>query len=604
MLWHKQAAAQSPVIIPASGVEHSIGAFGATYNDGVVINGDMLEYHNVDPGTGQSVDGYLKAIVYSRRFWGLAAGSQPTAGYLYVEDNLGQTATIQLEDSACNPDVALGEVVSGTTVTYYAVVVYDTMGYYAGQNGLPLYAARKPRIAIYQLNNVGAAGFGASLVSGYPQPLSTTAGPCGSSPHLDMWSDANSLDPYSGLPTMHKYGICWTNDTLSARLYVSWGDLVSAGTAPSPVPTTINNCTSPNIAVLTEHASGTTSYQQRMYITFSNENAYAVLPTTVNRLQLRVAEYTPVGGGPATTTGITQNILLEDSVALFMPRIEAMSQYDPSASPATAKWEVAANVHFVRVNPDILGVIYPTQPIPAPNSWHVAGYNNFTIPVAPSFSYASPMGSSQTPISYDLFDSTYDIKSACVAAGTKAGMNSNIGNNQYTVGYFPWQTTTRYARAVDAITGALVAPTDHYEINNSGNPCNYPSDADQSLALSNCSNSGQDIFSVWYNGTDIVYKHSHLNVMSFRPGQTTGVGTAATVKASGIYPNPAFRELHIDGRAEGSLYQISDVTGKRLLNGMLGSKTSIDVSGLSSGLYLIQIRDKNGITESYKFTKE
>ncbi len=183
-------------------------------------------------------------------------------------------------------------------------------------------------------------------------------------------------------------------------------------------------------------------------------------------------------------------------------------------------------------------------------------------------------------------------------------MSGNIGNQQYTAGYFPWQNTTRYARNVDAIGGALIAPTDHYEINNSGNPCNVPSDVDRSMALSNCSNSGQDIFSVWFNGSDIVYKHSNPNVMAFRHGQATAVGTVSGVKASGIYPNPAVKELRVSGRVEGGGYQISDVTGKRLMSGVLSNSGSIDVSTLSAGLYLIQVAGKGGVTESYKFTKE
>ncbi len=124
------------------------------------------------------------------------------------------------------------------------------------------------------------------------------------------------------------------------------------------------------------------------------------------------------------------------------------------------------------------------------------------------------------------------------------------------------------------------------------------------LAISNCSNSGQDILSAWFNGSDIVYKHSNPNVMAFRQGQATAVGTVSGIKASGIYPNHATKELHVDGRAQGSAYAVSDVTGKRLLSGMLSGSGSIDVSPLSAGLYLIQIAGKNGTTESYKFTKE
>ncbi len=184
-------------------------------------------------------------------------------------------------------------------------------------------------------------------------------------------------------------------------------------------------------------------------------------------------------------------------------------------------------------------------------------------------------------------------------------MSGNIGNQQYTAGYFPWQNTsgTRYARNLDVYGGALIAPTDHYEINNAGNPVNYPSDVDRSLAISNCSNSGQDILTAWYTGTDVVYKHSNPNVMAFRQSQPAGVGTAAPVSASGLYPNPAVKELYVSAQA-GSAYEVSDITGKQMLHGVLDNTAAVNVNGLASGLYLIQVRNRNGKVESFKFTKD
>ncbi|MEO6833607.1 MAG: T9SS type A sorting domain-containing protein, partial [Chitinophagaceae bacterium] len=237
--------------------------------------------------------------------------------------------------------------------------------------------------------------------------------------------------------------------------------------------------------------------------------------------------------------------------------------------------------------------------------WHAAGYNNQTIPVTPSFSPNPctgggpyPMGTTQLDISAPIFF-TEDIKAPCVAAGVGPSFSGNIGNQQYTVGFFPWQshTSNYYERNIDVISGTLISP-DALEVSTA--PVDYTWDAAQSFAISNSSNSGADIWSAWYSGTDVMYKLSTPNVMSFR--STLQTGTIKNPFGQSIYPNPTSKELHVDG-AIGSKYRISDVTGRELKSGIVGNSHTIDVQSFATGTYLLWIKDANKKAKTSKFTK-
>ena len=81
------------------------------------------------------------------------------------------------------------------------------------------------------------------------------------------------------------------------------------------------------------------------------------------------------------------------------------------------------------------------------------------------------------------------------------------------------------------------------------------------------------------------------------------VGLANSLKAIGIkvYPNPTSEELNITitNKFIGSTYKILDPIGKKVLDGKINNtNTTIDVSTLSKGYYLLQIGDG---TVSYKF---
>ena len=82
--------------------------------------------------------------------------------------------------------------------------------------------------------------------------------------------------------------------------------------------------------------------------------------------------------------------------------------------------------------------------------------------------------------------------------------------------------------------------------------------------------------------------------------------TAKNELGATIYPNPAQNELNIKGSQidfnSDVKYQISDIRGRVIKKGVLSNR-KVDVSGLNSGIYIINLESK-GLTGSLKFLKE
>ena len=97
-----------------------------------------------------------------------------------------------------------------------------------------------------------------------------------------------------------------------------------------------------------------------------------------------------------------------------------------------------------------------------------------------------------------------------------------------------------------------------------------------------------------------------LVATDFSPGHVTKAGidyfrieelSGASVTESetdliSIYPNPATNEINFTGASTGSI-EIFDLSGRLVLNNSMVS--TLNVSALNSGLYLIVIKDVNGV---------
>jgi hypothetical protein len=70
---------------------------------------------------------------------------------------------------------------------------------------------------------------------------------------------------------------------------------------------------------------------------------------------------------------------------------------------------------------------------------------------------------------------------------------------------------------------------------------------------------------------------------------------ALSVENAPFFPNPASHRIHDTGDLDGKEFWITDMTGRRLLSGLWHSAEGVDVSGLSTGSYLIMIRSARSV---------
>jgi len=143
--------------------------------------------------------------------------------------------------------------------------------------------------------------------------------------------------------------------------------------------------------------------------------------------------------------------------------------------------------------------------------------------------------------------------------------------------------------------GDLIGPTDWHEVNDAVTPIGYTSQIAKNFALSNCSNSGVDLLSVWYDGTDVIYKYSAPDVMAFRPAPIPEI---ALIR--GTLPEDVLR---LQSVADNSRYGIKDHRGKTIQMGTVGQSSTINIAGLSSGPYKLMILQPGGGVQSLDFSK-
>ena len=336
-------------------------------------------------------------------------------------------------------------------------------------------------------------------------------------------------------------------NVLARHLFLMTGNINL--TPPYNLDSLDNNAYYPDVACLTDNSSGTPVQMAEI----SYIGAGGLMLAEYNYTTPPVPSWLPILS--ATTL---------DAGTHFLPRIEAMSQYDAFASPYAAKYQV--------VSAKTVTGLFTTQ-----QAW---GYNDIAAPTWLSDMY--------------VLNSDSDCKSPCVAAGIGPAFSSDIGNQQYTVGFFPRSKTEIIERIVDPFTGATNSRW--WEANCT--PVNYSWDAARSMSVSNCSNSGFNLLTAWFDGTTILYKESP-NTMAFK---TTGLGQAAAGAIS-AYPNPVGGLLHIDGVA-GNRFCITDVTGKGLIQGKISPGGTVDLRHLQPGMYLLRLTGENSPLISLKFIKE
>ncbi len=543
------ADAASAQIIPSSAFSetgissyafyHCGGHPGTNPCDDIVVNCDAVEVQG---------NGVIKAVAWSSSNTGNTT--------LYVEDYAGNSVTIPINNFV-GPDVVIAASTNAPNYPYgssgYQVcLVYDnangTKVYY---DAYDLYDVGLPSFYLKSAVTSASANMESNTPTGALSSIySFTGNP--SYPHIDMWTDTGTL--FNGDPSLHQFVYTWSDGN---NVIANVADIAAPSSTWFLAPTKITSGVLPDVAAFTDVASG----DQRFIL------SYSVPATPFAPGQIQVYEYS-LGGTP-----IPAPVTVDNANDGYYPRIEALSQYDGKS----AKWQIASTV--------------PMSSGPQA----VYGYNDLLFGPTDFSSILSPL--------YPYPWGQYAAMGACVAGGVGVGAPSaNVGNRQYTVGFYPWQHDSLYARDINISTGQLITPSAVYQVNN--DTVTYHWDRAINYAISNCSNTGKDIFAAWYNGRNVVYKYSSANAMLFRQLSANASTVPANAQTSWVSPNPASDRLQIQ-TTSGSTYIISDIAGKVLLSGRVQmGKTSVDVSSLVSGLYLIRLQQASGSVTNLKFNKQ
>jgi hypothetical protein len=414
--------------------------------------------------------------------------SSNTNTWFQITDWAGGIQTLNIQ-GAIDPDIAFasGQLPSGSNGTQVLLVYrIDDTAY----------------LDIYDLNNIGSGLTVTSALSGTtPTPRASLRylGPATSAPHIDAAYDP-TFTP-GNIRDMHEYACVWEN---SGQISYVNTDIMST-TLPSPTIAVSSNALFCDIAFYTSAGSGGSD----RYVAIPYQN------TATGDLELYEERL-------STATVTTRT--LHTGVDAYAPRIAAMDEWNRSLAP----WEVAASVN--------------TSPGSSPAVRQVFGYNLISTPTQTDMSSLLASLYGPTP--------AYQAMGACVAAGIgrNSGAGAIVGNNQYTLGFYPWQHDSNYARHINPATGNLINTSQCYQINDNGSPVDYHWDFNVSLAVSNCSNTGRDILTAWYNGNNIVYKHSSSNAMQFRQTKPRNLAGTGVKSAYGLSPGDAFTITDMQGR--------------------------------------------------------
>lgn len=205
-----------------------------------------------------------------------------------------------------------------------------------------------------------------------------------------------------------------------------------------------------------------------------------------------------------------------------------------------------------------------------------------------------------------------------VVAGVGRDMNyagtAFIGNDFFTVSYYADDITldpngSYFTNSVDILGGTSSTYTNYMGINDNSLLQPFNSISQPRIAVTSCSNTGNDLYTVWYEGSngpsngDLKFKYNNTNL---NYNYKTANSTPANIVSSQDYklaPNPAKNVMEVYGVADGS-YTITDMMGRIVKSGSMSNNISqLDVSNLQTGNYILNITE-NKKTQHLKFVKQ
>ncbi len=450
------------------------------------------------------------------------------------------------------PDVALGDDNSVRPGRVQMMISYITTG-------------GNIEVRQYQIDNLfGIAAPTANLVSTYTASSFFNTYTVVDPPHIDACPDPASFSYYwSGSNTyagQNTVVVTWSgNNSGNYEVYAKKATFTAG--FPLGSPTYIDDGRMPDIAaVVRDHGSG--SYSNTSYLVYMNQSLTDVLAADWDM-----------------NTTVNLKGALESSVTLssnnITPRIEAMNVENTTVSAVKTFWEAVANLNVSGLD-------------------EIHGYDNTNGTVSlTNYSAATPLAPF-TVSTTGINGYMPTVAMGCGPDGYAPGATSAIGNTNYTTGWYI-QNNEYNALSLSNSGSGIVAG--YAQINNASvaPPTNVPV-----LALSNCSNSGDDILSVWDDGTNIYGKHSSGNSFAFKP---TIIAIPQKLDRPFLYPNPARDIVRISGTDKAS-YVVTNISGSVLLTGSIDAKNnSIDILKLTPGTYVLTLL-QNGKSENMKFVKD
>ena len=439
-------------------------------------------------------------------------------------------------------DYSGGSVVIAIPGGYYPdIVIGDDLGS-PGNDYIVgvVYGASITRFETYSVTGTGSGTLTATMTSS--QQISITGSATSRYPHIDLYPDINNW--IVGFPSLHEFVITWSEALTGSPgmdVFATTGDLMSPlALSPYYAITTGGTGMMSDVAALIDKPS----VQPYAYIPFFN--------TSTNDLD--IAEIDIAAASFTVTTGV-------DNPISSLPRIDAMSLYDPSFG--IEHYQVA----YSKYN----GTDY--------EMWE---YND----------YSGPLDLSSTG-----FSGSNNLGPAVAAGPGPLYFMPDYGNDNYTVGWYNTATQEFPVQSIDPLTGNISGTFPDYYIANL-NTVTPPAVASP-LAVSTATNNGSRLLTAWSGNGRVWYKYNS-NTASYK---TNGIEEMPRNEQYALYPNPATTELHIAG-AKKAAYTITDMTGRTLLAGNVDDKNeTIDINGLSAGLYVAAIQE-GGVTTLIKFTKQ
>jgi hypothetical protein len=391
----------------------------------------------------------------------------------------------------------------------------------------------------YKITNVGLSTMAITY-----QTSATLSGTTVGFPHIDMLPDYDNL--INGLPSLHRFAITYSD---VGGIKEEHGD-ISAPTVFSAV-TSIPGSSSYGFGGDIALSFDPVSKKVHEYITYSN-NASLMLTELV----------TSYAAGPyasPSVAGATTLIAGPINTMVPLPRIEAIGTN--AIGSGLVPWVVAVSV--------------------GGEVWEYTPMTHFDCSVGIN---------------------TTD-RNICQAVTAGPGLPSgNLCNSNYNIGWHN-KTYGYLTQVIDATTGLISTTYPNYYIANTPAVIFPSGDSKIPIAVTSCSNSGNYLFTGFWDGGSNIKYHLKAGIASYKPGGTTGVNVVDVTNQIKVYPNPVADKMVISGLKIGT-FNIINVAGQVIKTGVINQDNyGLDLSALRNGNYVLSLQSIDGY-KNFKFIKQ